>query len=365
MLQLKNVIEEISRHDSLSTQELRNIIRHNVTDNLGHSTLQKINNILRELIRFSIIRNFGPRRSRYYRLTSDDLSKVEEVIRLFQKHSKKATRTSPEEILNRLAPRKIFSREELDKEFCELRIDTIDRMISRLKSRGIIRALAGPRTRANYEILPASQWGKKKVDFGQKLPIDRIAVALSLGGDNSILCYSTAMELHGLSRYDVLRSVYISGGKYFKSRQIDGIIFSNVKRPVPELGKETLDHHGKAINASNLERTLIDIIHKPRYAGGTENVLHALSVVKNVDTTLIIEYLEKLHNPNLNAKCGYIISCFMNQWQVQQDKLDKLRNNLPKASVYLFKHSYPTTLITSWKVRVPIEAMNILQAGGR
>jgi len=52
----------------------------------------------------------------------------------------------------------------------------------------------------------------------------------------------------------------------------------------------------RRIRITNLEKTLLDCLEKPRYCGGVLEVARALKKCQKIDTKRLLEYAERLGN---------------------------------------------------------------------
>jgi hypothetical protein len=145
-------------------------------------------------------------------------------------------------------------------------------------------------------------------------------LALSIK-QHSYLCHATAVALHGLTKVDRKR-IYLNaeqsikpssggsltqGGIYRafsgKQRQSNLIYTLNTNSITMIAGKNTnrlgveeiAGPASENISVTNLERTLIDIVVRPAYAGGTTAILKAYRAAKNrISFNRLISILNKL-----------------------------------------------------------------------
>ncbi len=166
-----------------------------------------------------------------------------------------------------------------------------------------------------------------------------LELALSLK-PRAYLCHATAMNLHGLAKLST-RAVYLNVEQSAKPT-IDGSLtqeginraFSGKQRHsnliyncnnvsiimisgknTDRLGVEEIaGPESESLQVTNLERTLIDIVVRPAYAGGTSQVLKAYRAAKDrmaVDRLLVIlkklDYVYPYHQSIgfLMQKAGY------------------------------------------------------------
>jgi predicted transcriptional regulator of viral defense system len=182
---------------------------------------------------------------------------------------------------------------------------------------------------------------------------DPISVVQVIYGKNVLFGYGTALFLHGLSRYGRLSEYYVVSSTKRKRLSMGDFAIRFVKTPLPEeIGISTICYEGRSVRVTDLERTVIDCIHRPKYAQGWENVVHALSRVEGANWRRLIEYVKQYRTPSLVAKVGLILEHFKDQWKVSIAALDSLRPYLPRTPVK-FSRGSGGLLNKDWNIFVP------------
>lgn len=212
-----------------------------------------------------------------------------------------------------------------------------------LRRKGVLRRLnAGPR--GLYVVVRGT---------GGAFVSDPIEAVQAAHGVNVVFGYGTALFLHGLSRYARLSEYYAVARSKRKPRPIGKFVLRFVKTPLlNEIGVTTKRHGRGSVRVTDLERTLIDSIHRPKYAQGWENVVHALSRAQGVNGSRMIEYVKQYRTPSLAAKVGLIIEHYTTRWGVSGRSLDSLRPYLPKTPV-TFSRGSGGPLNKDWNIYVP------------
>lgn len=201
--------------------------------------------------------------------------------------------------------------------------------------------------RFNFKWLPATlfYWGDP--------PIYEVAMLLR---PNSYLCHLTAMQFHGLVPAEPRDEVYINVEQTPKPRSAAKLeqvrIDAAFKRPLRTtqnrvqdgnhtfyllsgkhtnmLGVESRTVPGLAlpVRVTSLERTLIDIVVRPAYAGGVQAILQAY---KNAATQLDVAQMTRLLD-QLQYVYPYhqAIGFFMERSQGYSSRQIELLDNYPK-----------------------------------
>lgn len=172
-------------------------------------------------------------------------------------------------------------------------------------------------------------------------------------GEEVVFGYGTALLLYGLSRYGRLTEYYVVSKLKRKQRSMGEFNIRFVKTPLPKESGIVTKHHGRgAVRITDLERTLIDAIHRPKYAQGWENVAHALNRAKGVRGSRIIEYVKQYQTPSLVSRVGLVLQRYAKKWKVAENEIDSLRPYLPKTPVK-FARGMSGTLNRQWNLHVP------------
>ena len=182
---------------------------------------------------------------------------------------------------------------------------------------------------------------------------DPIEAVQAVCGEEVVFGYGTALLLHGLSRYGRLTEYYVVSKSKRKQRPMGEFNIRFVKTPLPkETGIVTKRHGRRSVRITDLERTLIDAIHRPKYAQGWENVAHALNRAEGVRSSRMIEYVKQYRTPSLVSRVGLVLQRYAEKWKVAENEIDSLRSYLPKTPVK-FARGMGGTLNRQWNLYVP------------
>ena len=111
---------------------------------------------------------------------------------------------------------------------------------------------------------------------------------------------SKTMEKPIIEFQNVTKEFSMNSQKTFKE-----FTFRVVKTPVgKEIGVKTHRIGSQTIFITDTERTLLDCLHKPKYAEGWENVFHALTKIKRIDDEKIFDYAKVDKYPDKGSNAG-------------------------------------------------------------
>jgi len=350
---LPHLVAESRRKGLLLPEDVKGLIQHCAAP----VSPSRVKELIREFERAGLLKMVYKGHQRRYRVHPENSG-------LARTHFARLDRSKPSdrrvssfvEFQQRMGDQATFTRTQLNEAFPELRLTAMDQMLSRLIRRGLLTKVSGGGGRGRYAIVPAT-WASSATQEGA---IDRLEAALTFGGEDSVFCYATAMELHRLCRYDVLSVIYLSGGRSFRRRKAGGCEYIWVNRPNSSLGIAVHDHRGNPIQVSDIERTLIDMLHRPRYCLGAEDILRAVDLIEALDADKTLRYLRALRSPALVAKVGWVMYCNRDRWNIPAGIFGALRRRLPKRPVYLFP-GRSSRLVPQWALRVPLELLGELK----
>jgi predicted transcriptional regulator of viral defense system len=217
-----------------------------------------------------------------------------------------------------------------------------------LKRKGVIRPLDNA-PRGLYAIIGGS------ADATVGDPIKTVQAA---EGATVVFAYGTALLVHGLSRYGRLAEYYVASVNKRKPKRMGTIMLRFVKIPAQEeMGVTDVRRAQGSVRLTDLERTLIDCVHRPKYAQGWENVVHALRRARGVKASRMIEYVKHYRTPSLVAKIGWIIEQECKRWKATNGDLLSLRAYLPRSPVNFFRGG-GGALNRTWRLYVPKGVLN-------
>jgi len=151
--------------------------------------------------------------------------------------------------------------------------------------------------------------------------------------DPCIIAYWSALHHHGLTEQIPL-TVFIQTTNRKKKQDIKifGIPYKIIRvKPEKIFGTEKLWIDETEILITNKEKTIVDCLDKPKYAGGIIEVTKALQE-KSINLEKLKKYSIKLNNSAVTRRLGYL--CDKLEIPIDLD-YKKLKNYLKKARNYI------------------------------
>ena len=196
-----------------------------------------------------------------------------------------------------------------------------------------------------------------------RLMVDRFAAASKLRPDG-VLGYHSALELHGAAYSEFNEVQLVSRGR---SRLADlpfgPCRFVNPPKPLLDAGRTdyltvAMDRLGVSIKVAAIERAVVDVLHRPDIAGGTEEVLQSLDLVRYLDPEKVADYVELLGIRSLASLAGWWLERRRSVLGVPEGALDCLRALRPRSKHYaLGAKPGAAALIKPWRVLLPPRAV--------
>lgn len=259
-----------------------------------------------------------------------------------------------------LAKTPVFSRDDFvtyrDKKKASITPMAIKRLLNHYSASGVI-----VRLRQN---LFATNLDKKDSIF----PLSYF-IAAKLAPD-SVLAYHTAMMVRGNSYSMFTRHYYLSLQhiREFNYREQSYKVVAPQKelitKNVPFIETEVINVLEQKIRVTTIERTLVDSLDNPVYAGGWEELWRNFDNVPTFKWENLLNYIQILDKPVLYAKLGfYLTKRQQHGLHVPQPLLEELANKVPKQPYYIdakarFSPNQTWHVIKPWQLIVPDEIIN-------
>jgi predicted transcriptional regulator of viral defense system len=193
---------------------------------------------------------------------------------------------------------------------------------------------------------------------------DRFLVASKVR-PRGYLGFHTALEFHGAA-HSAHNNVYVVVGRQDKLRPFPfrGTNYLAVLSERPATGVVTVEYAGSMLRVSSKERTFMDCIDRPEYAGGWEECLLSLEAMGGVDVDKLRALLIESGRDLLLRKAGLVLETLSRASAyyagVSQTILRKIQYRTGSAPMYLDPIRPPSTLNARWKLYVPDDFQNIL-----
>ena len=121
----------------------------------------------------------------------------------------------------------------------------------------------------------------------------------------------------------------------------------------------TMDRQGVTVGVTAVERTVVDVLHRPELAGGAEEVLKPLDLVRYLDPAKVADYVELLDNRSLASVSGWWLEKRRGALGVADDVLARLRARLPRSKHYaLGAEPGRAVFVEPWRVLLPAQAVD-------
>lgn len=193
-------------------------------------------------------------------------------------------------------------------------------------------------------------------------PVDGYLLAAKLAED-AVLSYHAALELHGRS-YSVHNQFPYLTKKHPAGRifTFQGMQFRSVEPPTglvragkEDFGISKVDRLGQDVRVTSLERTLVDVIDRPKLSGGWEEIWRSLETIPYFDIDQIIEYALLLGKRKTIAIVGLYLEQHAKELMVTDTQLAILEQKRPAEPQYVTKRTSTERgkLVSRWNLVVP------------
>jgi predicted transcriptional regulator of viral defense system len=197
-----------------------------------------------------------------------------------------------------------------------------------------------------------------------RMVIDRFAAASKLRSDG-VLGFHSGLELHGIAYSEFNEVQLVSAGRTeLVDLPFGACRFITPPKALVVAGKADyltmiMDRQRVAVRVTAVERTLVDVLHRPELAGGTEEVLKSLDLIRYLDPAKIADYVELLDNRSIASVSGWWLEKRRSALGVTDDVLTRLRARLPRSKHYaLGAEPGHAVLVEPWRVLLPPHAVD-------
>ena len=185
-------------------------------------------------------------------------------------------------------------------------------------------------------------------------PVDPFILAGKMSSD-AVLAYHTALQFFGKA-HSVREEMIFLTGKAIRPMTFRGYEYRGVAFPKPLVDKKqelfavnVVERTGIAIKITSLERTLVDLLDRPVFGGGWEEIWRSLESVEFFDIDTIIDYTRLLGNATIAAKVGFYLEQHRNELMVEDKHLRRLQEYCPKQPTYMSRN-VRGRLIKKWNL---------------
>lgn len=194
-------------------------------------------------------------------------------------------------------------------------------------------------------------------------PVNPYLIAARLTED-AVLSHHTALEYHGRAHSVWQHFVYSASRPVrpvtFRAHRFCGARFPSA---ILRCGNQLFaalqsEEEGLELRVTSLERTLVDVLHRPDLAGGWEEAWRSLESIEFFDLDVVMEYALMLANATTAAKVGFFLEQHRAELMVDDCHLDRLRRRRPRQPHYMDRARRPARLVPEWNLMVPNDVLS-------
>lgn len=174
----------------------------------------------------------------------------------------------------------------------------------------------------------------------ENFPVDPYLVAGRIRND-AVIAYLSALDFHGVS-YSLHHQYYYLSQSVIHPFNFNGAEFVCLSFPKALVEQQatnfevlSVDRYGLNIQVTSLERTIVDVLDRPNYAGGWEEIWRSAEHISILNLDKVIEYANLLNNASTIAKLGFFLEQFKEQFFVDENTLKYLEAKKPTGIHYL------------------------------
>jgi len=192
-------------------------------------------------------------------------------------------------------------------------------------------------------------------------PVDPFLLASRMTKD-AVLAYHTALEFHGKAYSVYEHFMYLAASPSrpvtFRSHQFKGVEFPKALALGNKASFDVLrtDRAGLEVRVTGLERTFVDVLHRPDLTGSWEEVWRSLESVEFFDLEKVTAYVDLLGNATTAAKVGFFLEQHRESLMVDEAHLKAFRDLRPRRPHYLERSRRKAgRFLAAWNLVVPEE----------
>jgi predicted transcriptional regulator of viral defense system len=174
------------------------------------------------------------------------------------------------------------------------------------------------------------------------------------------ISHYTALTLYGLTeRYAT--QIYITTTKHKRNIKYHEIKINYIKTiPKKFFGYKTISYLSEQIQISDLERSIIDVINKPKYAGGWNETINCLKNLDEINYKQLLLYIKKFNNKIIARKTGYILEK-LNNLDPSQKIVREIKEFSGSNDLY-FDNTKKGTYDQKWNLIIPENIKEVINA---
>jgi predicted transcriptional regulator of viral defense system len=197
---------------------------------------------------------------------------------------------------------------------------------------------------------------------GQKVlqaPVDPFLLTSKLASD-AVLAFHSALDLLGFG-HSVFNTYYYFSDRFRPARRFRHEHFRCVVTPealrrksAAFFGTDKVERFGLKVVVTSKERTLVEVLERPQYCGGFEEMYRCLEKMPYLQTDLVLQYLTMRQQKKLFARVGFFLEQHREQFQVEESFLQQLQSNRPSHPLYWDRTKKGGELQRRWNLIVPV-----------
>ncbi len=244
-----------------------------------------------------------------------------------------------------------FTHEEAAKILQNATKNTVLELLSDMTRRGLLMRLK----KGVYYIIPYEQ---DPVTF---MPDWHLLAQYIVGDAQYYIGYYSAMQIHSLITQPALKEQIVVDRQIKPSTiKIKDIPFQFIYHNEKHFfgNKRTWIDKFNKVQCSDLEKTFIDALFKPEYAGGITEIAKALYKIKDkIDYKKLLEYVIRFDSLAVSKRLGYLLELL----KIETDIINDLQNQHTK-SYFLLEPARPKEgkMLSHWNIRENIDRESIL-----
>ena len=182
------------------------------------------------------------------------------------------------------------------------------------------------------------------------------------GGGRYYIGYYSALQIHGLITQPSLKEQVVREKHKTETVVLKGVEFQFIyhnEKHFFGVKKAWIDSHNK-VPCSDLEKTMIDCLYMPAYAGGIIEVAKALWTARGkLDYGKLLSYAKQFDSQVVIKRLGYLLD----KLGIETDIIDQLRG-LRSAAVSPLDTEVPNEgkIFTKWSIRQNVDIETIINA---
>lgn len=225
-------------------------------------------------------------------------------------------------------------------------------MLMRMLEKGLLIKVS----KNTYWVVPFDQ---NAVDF---LPNWHLLAEPLSGGSRYYIGYYSALQIHGLITQPSLKEQVVREKHKTETVILKGVEFQCIyhnEKHFFGVKKVWIDSHNK-VPCSDLEKTMVDCLYMPAYAGGIIEVAKALWTAREkLDYEKLLSYAKQFDSQVVIKRLGYLLD----KLGIETDIIDQLRGHR-SAAVSPLDTEVPNEgkISTKWSIRQNVDIETIINA---